>query len=593
VLGVAVGQGDWRAYFPIGHEIGSEDNMDPEMVGAWLRDQLSSPEQAKLGANIQYDVGWLGEIGVPVAGKLYDVQYAEALLYEAGDVSLEAIAQRTLNITKTSDVMLDWLRKWSGSTKQALYEYIYKAPPRLVGPYAEGDVDLPLKVMPVLWAELVRDGLTDLFEMECGLIPLFIAMRRAGVSVDVPKAEEASELLLEREMHFADIATHHAGMEVNFNAPQQMAAAFDKLGLVYNRTDKGNPQVNKAALERANHPFTQAVLESKKYAKARSVFIESYIMDSHVDGKVFGQFHALRGRDGGTRSGRCASSTPNLQNIPSRDEEIGPMIRGLFIPDCGHKQWRCYDFSQIEYRMLAHFARGPGADALRAQYAADPRTDYHEVCLEMVAPYAGWDITGDGRKRWRKPVKNINFGLVYGMAEYTLGQNLGLDRKAAKQLFTAYHGALPFVSETMEDAMRECETTGMMRTILGRISRFDLWVPDTREGKNFQPLHYPVAFAHYGPLIKRASTHKGLNRKLQGSAADQLKAGMLKCWNLGVFDRIGVPRLTVHDELDFSDSGEASEDDWREFQNIMETVIPLRVPVIMDPEIGPNWGHCA
>jgi DNA polymerase I-like protein with 3'-5' exonuclease and polymerase domains len=218
-----------------------------------------------------------------------------------------------------------------------------------------------------------------------------------------------------------------------------------------------------------------------------------------------------------------------------------------------------------------------------------PDTDYHEMTLDLVAPAAGWDVsTKELRKKHRKPIKNINFGLIYGMGVDKLSRSLGLTAKEGKALFAAYHKGVPFAKPTMDAAMLEAASTGTVRTILGRKSRFDLWEP-ANWGEGSIALPYDKAILVHGN-IRRAYTHKALNRKLQGSAADLMKKAMWKCWKDGVFDRTGVPRLTVHDELDFSDPGGRSEA-FAEMKHILETAVPLAIPVRADAEVGPDWGH--
>jgi DNA polymerase I-like protein with 3'-5' exonuclease and polymerase domains len=327
----------------------------------------------------------------------------------------------------------------------------------------------------------------------------------------------------------------------------------------------------------------------RKYDKLRGTFIESYILQSAVNGKVYGQFHPLRGDSNGTRSGRLASSTPNLQNLPSRDEELAPLVRGIFCPDPGHERWVKIDYSQIEYRFMIHYALGPGSEEARTHFNTHPDTDYHEMTLDLVAPAAGWDIsTAALRKKHRKPIKNINFGLIYGMGVDKLSRSLGLTAKEGKDLFAAYHRGVPFAKPTMDYAMSEAAESGTVSTILGRKSRFNLWEPATW-GSDTLALPYEEAILRYGN-IRRAYTHKALNRRLQGSAADLMKMAMWKCWESGVFHATGVPRLTVHDELDFSDPGGRREA-FREMKRILETAIPLKIPVRADADAGPDWGN--
>lgn len=588
VIGVSIGAADrygnrGKWYFPIRHETMPEHNWDAEVVFHWLRHVLSNPKVPKVGANLQYDIGWLRHEGVEVAGELVDVQYAEALLDEAALVELETLGQKYLNEGKESNKLYEWLSDWfGGKPNGTMRKYLYKAPPCLVGPYAESDADLPLRLAQVMFPLLEKENLLSLFQMECKLIRLMVDMRFEGVQVDVDKADQLRETLQVRSDNILDELRRKVGFEVNVNAPDSLAMVFDELGLSYSRTSKGNPSFTKAFLETVDHPVAEMIREVRKCDKLRGTFIESYILNSHINGKVYGSFHQLRGEGGGTRSGRFSSSAPNLQNIPSRDDELAPMIRGLFIPDPGHVAWRKYDYSQIEYRMLIHYAIGEAGDRIRQYFNANPDTDYHVYAQEVVQQATGVLID-------RKPIKNINFGLIYGMGVATLAQGLKMSKKEASGLMDAYFQGVPFAKPTMDAAMEEAQKLGVITTVLGRKSRFDLWEPSDW-GDQRIALPYEKALRSYGGKIQRAYTHKALNRRLQGSAADLMKVAMLKCYEDGVFDVTGVPRLTVHDELDFSDPG-GKDEAFKEMKHIMETALPLNVPVKADGEIGPDWGH--
>ena len=606
IVGLAVcadGEAAW--YFPMRHETNPEENFPADEVLAWAREELTRADQPKLGANLLYDVGWLQHEGVTVAGELHDVQFAEALLSEEPRVALEILAHKYLGEGKESSVLFQWLADWfGGKPDDSQKRHMAKSPPCLAGPYAESDVTLPFRIVSRQWPRLEAEGLTDIYRMECDLIPLLVAMRFAGVPVATDRAEEARVTLLAKEQELAARLRHVAGLEVNVNAADSLARMFDKLGLPYLRTKptsgnpKGRPSFTKDFLRTVKHPAVELVQEIRKVSKTRSTFVESYVIESNVNGYVFPQFHPLRGDESGARSGRFASSDPNYQNLPSRDEWLGPLVRGLCVPDAalGHRQWRKYDYSQIEYRFNAHFAVGQGADELRQQYSNNPETDYHEHTLDLVAPVAGWDIaTPERRKHWRKPVKNVNFGLLYGMGIKHLAEGLGLNLTAAKKLFAAYHAAVPFTRETMNATMTEADELGYITTILGRRSRFELWEPGWRQPDDEErkpALPYAAALAAYGQ-VKRAFLHKALNRRLQGSAADLMKRAMVRAWKDGVFAATGVPRLTVHDELDFSDpQTRESEQGFAELKHVMEHCLPLRVPVLVDYDTGPTWGAC-
>lgn len=594
IVGISVGaDGGGRWYFPIRHTVEPEYNWDPEVVLAWARVELGRAHQPKVGANIIYDVGWLRQEGVVVRGMLYDVQYAEALLDERAHVSLETLAQKYLNEGKDSNQLYEWCaRAYGGNPTDKQRANIWRTSPRLVGPYAESDADLPLRVIDKQWPLLVADGLYEVFDMECRLTPLLVAMRFAGVYIHKQRASELYDVLIARAKEANLKLNAIAGGIVDVNSAETIARAFDSVGIQYPRTAKGAPSFTKDYLEDLEHPIGALIREVRKLEKLAGTFVKSYILDANKNGYVYGQFNPLRGDDNGTRSGRFSGTTPNLQNLPSRDEELAPLVRGLFIPDPGHKQWRRYDYSQIEYRFLIHYACGPGSEEVRAHFNAHPDTDYHDMTLDLVAPVAGWDIsTKEKRKHKRKPIKNINFGLIYGMGVDKLSRDLGLSAREGKELFKVYHRAVPFAKATMEECILEAQRTGTVRTILNRASRFDLWEPAGWDN-NGPALPFEQAIRVYGN-IERAFTHKALNRRLQGSAADLMKKAMLMCWEQGVFNYTGVPRLTVHDELDFSDTGEpGTEEAFHYMQRTMETAIPLRIPVRADMEVGPDWGHC-
>lgn len=607
VCGFSVGTDDgYRWYFPIRHEVEPEMNLDPGNALAWLRDTLGNPHQPKVGANLIYDVGALKAEGIEVAGELVDVQFGEALLEERARVGLGILAHKYLGEGKVTGVLQKWIMDSYAPPKDEWRREIYRSPPRLVGPYGEGDADLPIRIAPFIYERLVKEGLLDLFRMECGLIPLLVAMRTAGVTVDIPKAERLRDVLLQCEQEAQKKLDDLVGRHVNINSGAELAVAFDALGLKYPRTDgtekcpDGRPSFRKEFLEHLDHPIGHQIREIRRFEKLRGTFVEGYILNGHVDGKVYGSFHPLRSDSGGAVSGRFAGEKPNLQNIPVRDPTcehgndakkcphgpcmtLGNLMRSIFIPDPGHVRWRKYDYSQIEFRFLVHFAVGPGSDEVRNRYNADPSTDYHKMVQRMTeeATKQEWD---------RRPIKNLNFGLVFGMGEEKAGRSTGLEGKALKAFLEAYHKGASFVKPTMKWAMDTAETTGLIVTILGRRARFELWEPKNRRGGvDRGALPYEEAILQYGS-IRRAYLHKALNRLLQGSAADMMKAAMFRCWRDGVFNETGVPRLTVHDELDFSDPG-GKDEAFREMRRIMENAIPLRIPVLAEGDGGPNWGE--
>lgn len=582
IVGVSLSVPDGsKWYLPIRHEVEPHNNLEPARVFDYLKHTLSNPNQVKIGANLMYDLGWLAQEGVQVKGRLIDVQFAEALLSERANVALDTLAEKYLGEHKETSVLYKWLIAYYGGNNPR--SNIYRSPARLTGPYAESDADLPIRIFSKQYAELNKRGLMPVFDMECALIPLLIAMRFAGVRVDVDKAERLSADFGRRIITLNDNLTKELGYPINVNASSDLTKAFNDLKIKYPVTDKGNPSFKKEFLKKVTHPVGKAIMKIRQLEHLKGTFIDNYLLEANVNGFVHCQFHPLRAEEYGTRSGRFSSSDPNLQNIPARDEELAPLIRGLFVPDCGHKDWIKFDYSQIEYRGLAHDAVGPGAHELRETYRNDPKVSYHKLMQRTILEKTGKDLD-------YKKSKNTNFGVLYGMGDKKLSASLGMSLTAGKEFLNDYHTGAPFVKATMKHFSDLAGSQGYITTIMDRRAYFDLWEPaGYSEGFN-AALPYGQAISLYGNQITRAGLFKALNRRLQGSAADMLKAAMLKCYNDGVFNETGVPRLTVHDELDHSNPG-GKDEAFKEIVRIMETVLPLKVPVIVDKEVGSNWGN--
>lgn len=568
-------------YFPIRHKTEPEYNINPEAALRWAQSVLGD-DRPKVGANIIYDVGWFRQEGVRVGGKFYDVQFAEALLdSETPHVALDALAHKHLGMRKKTEALYEWLAEWYGDKPtEDMRKHIHMAPPRLAGPYAEGDAWLPMRILEAQWPKLEERGAMHLFEMECGLIPLLLDMRFKGAPVDLEFAERYDDQLSKEILEIENSLTKYTGFAVNVNSSDDMARAFDHLGLPYTRTPPserfpdGQPSFKKDVIAKLKHGFPQTVIKLKEHQKVQSTFLRGYILGSHVNGRVHCQFHPLRSDESGARSGRFASSHPNLQNIPVRTK-VGKQIRRAFI---GEGQIRSLDYSQIEYRLLIHHAVGQGAEAARRLFREHPETDYHDFTINLLHAIVGILME-------RKPAKNINFGIIYGMGKPTLYERIG---EGAEKLYNAYHEAIPYAKSTMDAAAKEVEMNGYVQTLLGRRSDFNMWEPK-QWGDTRPALPFERAVREYGHDIRLAMTHKALNRKLQGGAADVMKMAMWKLYHWGLLDEVGVPMLTVHDELVFDDLCPSSPV-WDEVDRVMRTAVDVSVPLLVDCEVGPNWG---
>jgi DNA polymerase I-like protein with 3'-5' exonuclease and polymerase domains len=556
IVGLAVGTDDGHKwYFPMRHEVGTEDNLDPATVLSWARNTFSNPVQPKIFTNAIYDLGWLAEEGVKVAGAIIDIQVAEPLIDElARSYSLNSLGLKYLGEGKRDETLYAWLAlAYGGKAERAQAGNIYRAPPCLVGPYAEGDVDLPLLIWEKQKQELAAQDLMGIFELESSLIRILLAMRQRGVRVDLTVAQSLDDELSQRIQLLQDSELRG----VNVNATTSLMEYAKHLGLktvprtaASDRFPDGQASFAGKWVDR-NMP---AVAELRELYKMRDTFIRSYIFEHQVDGRIHAMFNQLRGDEYGAVSGRLSSSNPNLQNVPTRTAH-GKRIRQIYVPDEG-ENWVRLDWSQIEFRMLCHYGRGRGVKEVQQAYRDDPTTDFHTWVQELVWP---------GQPDMRDPSKSINFGLVYGMGQKTLAENLSMSRSLAAPIFRRYHQRLPFVKTTYNAVAAKAESSGEIRTLLGRLRRFP-----------------------YGQ-----NTHKALNALLQGSAADLMKKAMRDIWESGVCNVLGAPLLTEHDELDWSVPRTlAGQEAIAEVKAIMENCVPLRVPVIAARDAGVNWAEC-
>lgn len=586
IIGVAIATNDgFKRYYPMRHDGGP--NCDPQHVLGWLNEELSRPHQHKLGHNLIYDLGWLAHEGVDIRGTIHDTWTAEKLLRHSADATLEECAQRYLGEGKDSDALYEWAWSYWGRGKPGPKEIrelamtnLWRVPPELVGFYAESDVDLPLRILPEQCAKLEAKGLWDVYRLECDLLPLLVQMRLAGVSVDVDAAEQAKEYITKEIDLLQKKVDEIAGQPVNTGSPIEMGRVFDRLKIEYPLTEKSQkPQLKAEFLKTLEHPIGQLIVDVEELKKMLSTFVQNYILNSNVNGKIYGEFNPLR-----AVTGRMSSSNPNLQNIPSRTE-LGKKIRKIFIPDEGDVAIGKWDYSSVESRILAHFAVGVGAKKLRKAYRSNPMLDMHEWTIQTVKQTTGLELT-------RKWAKTIAFGLGYGASPKKLASMLGLSLDDAMPMFEAYHDGLQFVRETMDTISRYAEERGYTETILGRRALFDRWEPKHIQRGAPRPvaLKFNAAVKLYGPNIKRAYLHKAINYTIQGSAADLMKAAMVQCWKDGVFSETGVPRLVVHDELVFSVKEGFSRDAFETMQHVMENAIKFKVPIRVEGEIGPSWG---
>jgi DNA polymerase I-like protein with 3'-5' exonuclease and polymerase domains len=362
------------------------------------------------------------------------------------------------------------------------------------------------------------------------------------------------------------------GVNLSVWEPNSVAALFDVAGVPYGRTAATNqPSFNKLFLNSQEHPVAKLVVDLREINKAYTTFIDS-LMEHNVNGRIHPIYHTTRDDDGGTVTGRFSCSDPNLQQIPARHPIIGPMIRSLFHADFGNgEQWGAFDYSSQEPRLVVHYAAlmdYEGAAEFVARYWQDVKTDFHQLAA---------DIMGVSRKK----AKDLNLGIFYGMGKNKLAAALGITADEAADIIRLHEQKVPFVRQLSDFTMKRAEARGVIRTLLGRRCRFNLWEPvQWGAGK---PKPHAEALQEFGPQIKRAWAYKALNKLIQGSAADQTKRAVVACAEAG-----HLPHIQIHDELGHPLH---SRKQALEIKHIMETCVELKIPSLVDAEIGPSWGE--
>jgi DNA polymerase I-like protein with 3'-5' exonuclease and polymerase domains len=568
IVGIAVAVDGWSGYYPIAHQGGG--NLEKDKVMDWIKD-VCSTDSVKLFHNAMYDVCWLRAAGVKINGHIVDTMVMSSLIDENRlSYTLNSVSFEFLGEVKDEKALIEAAQSWGIDPKSEMY----KLPAMYVGNYAEKDAKLTLELFKVLSREIQKQSLQNIFDIETQLFPCLTDMKFKGVRIDTEKAILLKQQLTNKEQEILLKVKQETGIEPQIWAARSIATIFDKLGLPYERTEKSlAPSFTKNFLQEHKHPIVQMIAKAREINKAHTTFIDTILKFTHK-GRIHADINPIRSDQGGTVTGRFSYANPNLQQIPARNKELGPMIRSLFLPEVDHK-WGCFDYSQQEPRLVVHYAAttepicfDESVTKIVEEFKNDS-VDFHKTVAIMA------NISRD-------QAKTINLGLFYGMGKAKLQAELGLNSKEeAENLFNQYHTNVPFVKELMNKTSAHAQSSGSIGTLLGRRCRFNKWEPATFG------MHTAMSFEEaertYGRgRIRRAMTYKALNKLIQGSAADMTKKAMLDLYNEGI-----IPHIQIHDELDISviDDNQA-----KKIVEIMEGAVTLAIPNKVDYESGETWG---
>ena len=567
IVGYAVAVDGWCGYYPIAH--GGGGNLDKKIVESWITEIMLLP-CPKVMHNAAYDLGWLWAAGFEVKGKIIDTMIAAGLVDENRfSYALNSLGFDLLKEVKSEEQLKKAAADWGVHPKKELW----KLPANFVGSYGEQDAALTLKLWHHLEILLRQEEVESIFDLETEILPILTDMTFRGIRFDREAAKQLIVDLQKKEKKLIAYIRKESGVPVDIWAAMSIAKAFDELGIDYPKTEKGAPSFTKSFLEACEHPIAKAIVEAREINKTHNTFLQPYLDASEATGRIHSHVSQLRGETGGTVTGRLSMNQPNLHQVPARHPVIGPMVRGLFLPEENHQFWAANDFSAQEPRLLIHYSKLlglPGADKMVEAYREDPDTDFHQIVADMAS------IS-------RSAAKTIGLGISYGMGKAKLALALDLQVDEASELIAQFHAKVPFLKGTISAVQKKIEypaSGGSIRTLLGRKCRFPLWEPTTW-GLN-KALPYEEAAAKYGSRIRRAMTYKGLNKLLQGSSADQIKKAIVDLHKAGY-----TMLLSVHDEIALSVD---TREDAEAAAEIMRNCVDLEVPSKVDVEIGPTWG---
>lgn len=573
-IGIAIEDGP-DFYLPFAHEGG--DNLPKEAVVSYVNDNLKKFNGVIAGANLGYEGDWLATTGIDILGKSHaDVQVSDVLICELHDgYDLETICARWGLPGKDERV----LKEASSAYRVHPKKELWKLPARYVAGYCITDARRPLQILRRQEAEMEKQELNQIWNLEKRVTPVLTKMRRRGVRVNMDRVAQIEARCLEVEREMCAKVKHATMVNVapeDLMNAEALARALRIAGYQPGKTAKGKASVDKVLLKECGH-VGEWLLEAREWHTLRSTFCSQIhthaIRHSDNDWRVHTTTNQMRATDDdgdgrGVRYGRTSCTTPSMQNQPIRSDKFGKLWRSVFIKKLGSRGWACADWSQQEPRIGVHYAELlglPGAKEFADEYRKNPDLDIHQFLT---------DLANDPVNYPRKIIKNFVNGRLYGMGDLKLCRQLNLPtewkqirgemREVAgaqcRDIVDKFRKFAPWIDGLVKAASAAAKKNGHVWTILRRKCNFKR----AANGEIEDP-------------------HKAFNRVGQGGAADQMKATLVAA------DDAGIPvDLIVHDEFDFSYDDIQQAKDLRELQ---KTVVEFNVPMKVDLEVGEDWGN--
>ncbi|MDP0060495.1 DNA polymerase I [Glaesserella parasuis] len=521
---------------------------------AQLKPILENPNIRKIGQNIKYDLTIFARHGIELQGVAFDTMLQSYTLDSTGRHNMDNLAERYLGHQTIP------FEELAGKGKHQLtFDQIEL---NKATEYAGEDAEITMKLHQLLWSELQKTPeLVKLFEqIEMPLVSVLSRVERNGVLIDPAKLLAHSVEIEQRLKELETLVHQEAGEVFNLASTKQLQEIlFNKLGLpILKKTPKGAPSTNEEVLEelaQMGHQVPVLLMEHRGLSKLKSTYTDKLPqMINAQTGRVHTSYHQAV-----TATGRLSSSDPNLQNIPIRNEQ-GRRIRQAFIAHDGYVILAA-DYSQIELRIMAHLAN----DANMIKAFAEGKDIHRSTAAEIFGvPLEA--VTSEQRRS----AKAINFGLIYGMSEFGLANQLSISRTDAKKYMELYFQRYPAVQQFMLDIREKAAEKGYVETLFGR----RLYLPEINSSNQMR---------------RKAAERVAINAPMQGTAADIIKVAMIgidqavrNCEDIAMI-------MQVHDELVFEVKADRVEHYTQLIKAEMEKAIELKVPLIAEVGVGGNW----
>ena len=539
-------------YVPLAHDYeGAPEQLNRELILGQMKPILEDASVQKIGHHLKYDAHVLENHGIQLQGWYFDTMLASYVLNSvATRHGMDDVARLYLShLTTTFEQVA------GKGVKQKTFNQIEL---ETAAHYAAEDAHVTYRLYEVLNTKLQKhpELINILHNIEMPVARVLTMMEENGIELNLDFLDQLSVEFSNTIQDLENQITELAGQPFNVSSPKQVGEIlFDKLGLKGGKkTSTGQYSTSESVLEKIEHPITNLILEYRGLSKLKSTYTDGLLKQANNEThRVHTSYHQAL-----TATGRLSSTDPNLQNIPVR-EDIGRQIRKAFIAPKG-RVLLAADYSQIELRLMAHFSQD---DALVDAF--NHGQDVHRRTAAEVLGIALDDVTSNQRRQ----AKAVNFGLLYGMSEFGLTRQLGFSREESRSYIGKYFQRYPGVLDYMERTRQVAREQGFVETILGR----RLYTPDIMASNK---------------MVKQGAERAAINAPLQGSAADIIKMAMIAVEKILPKDQAKM-LLQVHDELVFEVDEAIADDLAVKLAEVMQSVLKISVPLVVEVGKGNNW----